>query len=139
MTVKYDGYLNVLFVADLGRARDFYENVMGLECLHGEEGVDAYFKIGPDGLMLIAHDTADDLLSPGDVDHERARGGRFVMATAVDDVDAAYEELRSRGAEFIRVPGDRHWGLRCAHFKDPDGNVWEIHTPVSDGNEVTLA
>jgi uncharacterized glyoxalase superfamily protein PhnB len=132
MAVKYDGYLNVLFVADYGRARDFYENVMGLECLHGEVGVDAYFKIGADGLMLIAQGTADDLLSPGDVDHETARGGRFVMATGVDDVDAAYEDLRAKGAEFIRAPEDRHWGLRCAHFKDPDGNVWEIHAPVSE-------
>jgi uncharacterized glyoxalase superfamily protein PhnB len=55
------------------------------------------------------------------------------MATGVDDVDAAYEELRSKGAEFIRAPEDRHWGLRCAHFKDPDGNVWEIHAPVREG------
>ena len=132
MAVKYDGYLNVLFVADFGRSRDFYENVMGLERLHGEEGVDAYFQMGADGLMLIARETADDLLSAGDVDHGPARGGRFVMATGVDDVDAAYEELRARGAEFIRGPEDRHWGLRCAHFKDPDGNVWEIHAPVSE-------
>jgi lactoylglutathione lyase len=133
MAVKYDGYLNVLFVADLGRARDFYQDVMGLEYLHGTEGVDAYFKIGSDGLLLIGHDTADGLLSPGDVDHGPARGGRFVMATAVDDVDAAYEELRSKGTQFLRVPEDRPWGLRCAHFKDPDGNVWEIHSPVSEG------
>jgi uncharacterized glyoxalase superfamily protein PhnB len=131
MTIKYDGYLNVLFVANLGRAPDFYENVMGLEHVHGTDGVDAYFKIGPDGLLLIAHDTADGLLSAAEVDHEPARGGRFVMATDVADVDAAYEELRARGAEFIRTPEDRHWGLRCAHFKDPDGNVWEIHSPVS--------
>lgn len=46
MAVKYDVYLNVLFVADLGRARDFYQNVMGLECLNTREGVDAFFKIG---------------------------------------------------------------------------------------------
>ena len=125
--IKYDGYLNVLFVADLDRARDFYQNVMGLQYVHGEVGVDAYFKIGPDGLMLIAHDVADDLLSPADVDHEPARGARAVIATDVGDVDAAYEELRARGAEFIRAPEDRPWGLRCAHLKDPDGNVWEIH------------
>ena len=77
MAVKYNGYLNVLFVADLGRARDFYQNVMGLEY--------------------------------------------------------AYAELRSRGTQFLRVPEDRPWGLRCAHFKDPDGNIWEIHSPVSGG------
>ena len=131
MTMKYDGYLNVLFVADYRRARDFYENVMGLECVHGTDGVDAYFKIGSDGLMLISNATAGDLLSPGDVDREPARGARFVMATEVADVDAAYAELRDRGAQFLRVPEDRPWGLRCAHFTDPDGNVWEIHTPVS--------
>jgi lactoylglutathione lyase len=130
MTIKYDGYLNVLFVADYRRARDFYENVMGLECVHGTDGVDAYFKIGPDGLMLISNATAGDLLSTGDVDSEPARGARFVMATEVADVDAAYAELRERGAQFLRVPEDRPWGLRCAHFTDPDGNVWEIHTPV---------
>jgi lactoylglutathione lyase len=131
MAIKYDGYLNVLFVADYRRARDFYENVMGLECAFGTDGVDAYFPIGSGALMLIARETADALLSPADVDHEAARGGRFVMATGVDDVDAAYEELQARGAQFIRVPEDRHWGLRCAHFTDPDGNVWEIHAPVS--------
>ena len=131
MAIKYDGYLNVLFVADYKRARDFYENVMGLEFVQGTDGVDAYFKVGSAGLMLIAHETADDLLSPQDVDHQTARGGRFVMATDVDDVDAAYAELLAKGTEFIRAPQDRHWGLRCAHFKDPDGNVWEIHAPAA--------
>lgn len=129
MPIKYDGYLTVLFVADLDRSRDFYQNVLGMEFGHGDdEG--AYFSLGPDGLMLISHDTADDLLSQADVDHGLSRGGRSVLATTVEDVDAAYEELRAKGVEFIRAPEDREWGLRCAHFKDPDGNVWEIHTPV---------
>jgi lactoylglutathione lyase len=130
MPVKYDGYLVVLFTKDLGRARDFYENVMGLAYKHGEDGVDAYFELGPDGFLLISHDTADDLLSPADVDHEPARGARSVIAAPVEDVDAAYEELRAKGVEFIRAPEDRPWGLRCAHLKDPEGNVWELHTPI---------
>lgn len=131
MAIKFDGYMNVLFVSNLGRARDFYRDVMGLEYVHGEDGVDAYFKIGSDGLMLISQDTADGLLSQADVDREPARGARLVMATDVGDVDAAYEELKGEGVEFIRAPEDRPWGLRCAHFKDPDGNVWEIHAPVA--------
>ncbi len=131
MAIKFDGYMNVLFVSDLGRARDFYRDVMGLEYVHGEDGVDAYFKIGSDGLMLISQDIADGLLSQADVDHEPARGARLVMATDVGDVDAAYEELKGEGVEFIRAPEDRPWGLRCAHLKDPDGNVWEIHAPVA--------
>jgi lactoylglutathione lyase len=130
MPVKYDGYLMVLFTKDFARARDFYQNVMGLEYKHGEDGVDAYFELGPDGFLLISHDTADNLLSPADVDHDPARGARSVIVAPVEDVDAAYEELRVKGVEFIRAPEDRPWGLRCAHFKDPEGNVWEIHTPI---------
>jgi catechol 2,3-dioxygenase-like lactoylglutathione lyase family enzyme len=130
VAIKYDGYLNVLFVQDISRARDFYQNVMGLEYKGGEHDDDAYFQLGPDGLLLIGHDAADELISPSNVDHEPARGARSVLATRVDNVDVAYEELRAKGVEFIRAPEFRPWGLRCAHFKDPDGNVWEIHTPV---------
>ena len=57
MTIKYDGYLNVLFVADYSKARDFYENVMGLECANGTNGVDAYYNVGSNGMLLIARDT----------------------------------------------------------------------------------
>jgi catechol 2,3-dioxygenase-like lactoylglutathione lyase family enzyme len=131
MTVKYDGYLNVLFVADLDRARDFYQNVMGLNYVRGDDGIDAFFTVGAAGLMLISREVADDLLSPGDVDRGPANGARAVIATGVDDVDAACDELRARGVTFLRGPEDRHWGLRCAHFSDPDGNVWEIHAPAS--------
>ena len=131
MTIKYDGYMTVLFVSDLGRSRAFYRDVMGLQPAGAESGNDAYFTFGSDGLLLIDGPTADDLLSPADIDHGPARGARSVLVAPVPDVDAAYAELSSRGAEFIRPPEDRAWGLRCAHFKDPDGNVWEIHTPIA--------
>jgi len=129
MPGRFEGYMAVLFVEDLARARDFYENVLGLPYVNGDEQ-SAYLNLDPDGLMLINHVAADDLLSAGDVDHEVARAARSVMVTEVDDVDSLYEELRAKGVEFIRTPEDRSWGLRCAHFKDPDGNVWEIHTKV---------
>ena len=131
VSLKFDGYIAVLFVKDLNRARDFYQNVMGLELQYGDD-VSGAFKIDPDTLLILDHMGADALLSPGDVDHQPARGARSVLATAVENVDAAYEELRSRGVEFIRPPEDRSWGLRCAHFKDPDGNIWEIHAPVPE-------
>jgi len=130
MPIKYDGAMTVLFVADYERARAFYRDVMGLEYVHGEDDVDAYFKIGADGLMLISESTAEDLLSPADVARGAAVGARSVLVTGVDDVDAAYAELLAKGAESVRAPEDRHWGLRTAHFKDPDGNVWEIHQPI---------
>jgi len=35
-------------------------------------------------------------------------------------------DLVAQGVEFIREPIDREWGLRTAHFEDPDGNIWKI-------------
>ena len=131
MPLRFEGYIMVLFARDLHRARDFYQNVMGLEVQYSDD-VSAAFKIDPDTLLILDHAGADALLSPEDVDHEGARGARSVLATGVADVDAAYEELRSKGVEFIRAPEDRSWGLRCAHFKDPESNVWEIHAPVKE-------
>jgi lactoylglutathione lyase len=123
MPVNYDGYMNAGFVEDLDRARDFHRNVMGLEFAHDHDS----FELGPDAFLLTDRATADEPLSPADVDHDPARGARSVVVTEVADVDAAYEELRCKGVEFIRAPQDRHRGMRSAHFKDPDGNVWEIH------------
>lgn len=131
MPVKFDGYLTVLFVENVDRAREFYQNVIGLEFEHGDDNSVA-FTLGPDSLLLINHAAADHLLSPADVDHNTGHGARSVIVTPVDDVDALYAELRAKGVEFIRVPEDRWWGMRCAHFKDPDGNVWEIHKRLTE-------
>jgi catechol 2,3-dioxygenase-like lactoylglutathione lyase family enzyme len=131
MSLRFSGYIAVLFVADLGRARDFYEKVMGLELGYADD-TSAAFNLDPDTLLLLNHAGADNLLSPGDVDHSAGRGARSVLASRVEDVDAAYEELRSKGVEFIRPPENRSWGLRCAHFKDPEGNVWEIHAALGE-------
>ena len=43
----------------------------------------------------------------------------------VRDCRAAYETLRSRGAEFLTPPVDRGGEIR-AFFRDPDGHLFEI-------------
>jgi catechol 2,3-dioxygenase-like lactoylglutathione lyase family enzyme len=127
MPLKCDGYMTLLFVSDIKRSRDFYQNVLGLEFEHGDDN-SASFILGPDGLLLLDRGATDDLLSPADVEHNTSRGASAMVVTSVDDVDALYQELLSKGVEFIRAPEDRWWGKRCAHFRDPDGHVWEIHT-----------
>jgi catechol 2,3-dioxygenase-like lactoylglutathione lyase family enzyme len=43
----------------------------------------------------------------------------------VPDCSAAYEVLRSRGAEFLTEPVD--WGYEVrAFFRDPDGHLLEL-------------
>ena len=46
----------------------------------------------------------------------------------VDDVDANYELLRSKGVEFITEPFNYDPpGFRLAYFRDPEGNILEIY------------
>lgn len=42
-----------------------------------------------------------------------------------DDVRSTYEELTSRGVEFVQEPSDADWGS-AAVFKDPEGNLYVL-------------
>jgi uncharacterized glyoxalase superfamily protein PhnB len=48
----------------------------------------------------------------------------------VENVDEAFEALKSKGVAFFIEPMDRYWGRRTAHFKDPDGVIWEISQSI---------
>ena len=46
----------------------------------------------------------------------------------VGDVDVACFKLKKRGVAFVTEPFDRpDWGIRVAHFRDPNGNLIEIN------------
>jgi uncharacterized glyoxalase superfamily protein PhnB len=44
------------------------------------------------------------------------------MSIWVDDVDALYEELKSRGADIRQPPTNFPWGVREMNVSDPDGH-----------------
>ncbi len=47
------------------------------------------------------------------------------MTIRVPDCRAAYETLRSRGAEFLTPPVESAEEVRC-FFRDPDRHLWEL-------------
>lgn len=47
------------------------------------------------------------------------------------DVDSDYQQLKTKGVQFIKTPQTQPWGQRTAYFTDPDGNIWEIQQWVS--------
>jgi len=56
---------------------------------------------------------------------------RVALIFHVDDVDEVHRWLRDKGVTFINAPTDRpDWGIRAAHFRDPDGNLLEIYTDL---------
>lgn len=108
-------------VSDLGRAVVFYRDVLGLPCeIESIEYQWAEFDCGNVTLSLKG----------GVVMYGEHAGGR--IALAVDDVRAAYEELKRRDVAIEGEPVDS--GV-CVAFevRDPDGNRVILHRR-SDGS-----
>lgn len=45
-----------------------------------------------------------------------------VTVFVVENVDALFEEFKSKGIEFVLEPYDQTWGNREMYLDDPDGN-----------------
>jgi lactoylglutathione lyase len=120
----------VLFVHDLAVSTVFYRDTFTLP-FQGSDANSAMFLL-QEGLYLIllSPNGSADLLGTEVTALSGAGGPRGLLAASVADVDGAYAELKAKGVTFVRPPTDQSWGLRTAHFTDPDGNVWEINQSV---------
>lgn len=113
-----------LFVDDLAAAREFYARAFALP-IHYEDDVSAVFDFDGTLINLLQESEAYDLIAPSGV-ADAGAGARMQLTIAVDDVDAAVADLRSRGVELLNGPMDRPWGIRTAAFADPAGHIWEL-------------
>ncbi|HLJ67270.1 MAG TPA: VOC family protein [Chloroflexota bacterium] len=117
--------LALLFVADLERSKAFYQDTLGLS-LTFEDAYSAFFQMEGTALGLLTIAGAQDLLTAESVATQHPAKVSGQLVSFVEDVDAVYADLVAKGVEFVREPVDRAWGMRTAHFRDPDGNIWEI-------------
>ena len=123
-----------LLVNDFDPCFRFYRDVMGFEPQWGKEGdVYAFFKTGADvGLELFVQRYMAEAIGATVTASDGQRQDQTVVSFSVDNVDAAVEQLQGRGIEFITLPTDRpDWGVRTAHFRDPDGNLIELYHSLS--------
>src|SRR5262245_32050836 len=109
---------------DVERSRRFYTEVLGGEAvLEGELSIVALANtwVTIAGGGGPTEDKPDVTLStPTDPN----RISSF-MNIRVADINAAYEEWSSRGAEFLTPPIDRGVEIRC-YMRDPDGHLIEV-------------
>ncbi len=118
----------MLPVEDVDRARKFYEEKVGLQYrgLDEFEGSAMFSLEGGTTLVLLPR--------PGGTRNEST-----AMSFAVEDVEQQVKELETQGVAFedydlpqlktvdhIASMGD----FKSAWFKDPDGNVLCVHTPM---------
>jgi catechol 2,3-dioxygenase-like lactoylglutathione lyase family enzyme len=119
-------FTHILVVSDVARARDFYVNVLGAEVYREYGGTSCVLQFLSSWLLLVTGGgpTAD---KPGVTFAPPADPRRVshAMTIRVGNCEAAYESLRSRGAEFLTPPVDHGAEIRC-FFRDPDGHLLEV-------------
>ena len=124
----------VVFVRDLAKCTTFYRDTLGLPVANSDANSVA-FRLENQYLLLLAVSAAADLIL-SEVTALSIQGGpRVLLAAGVEDVDAAYQELLAKGVTFLRPPTNQSWGLRTAHFADPEGNLWEINQSIESQPE----
>ncbi len=118
-----------LFVPDLGQAREFYQEVFGLDGQPmGDDTVMLRFK---EMAVFLRQAAAAAAPLPEVLDEARKGAGQF--AIIVDDVDAVCSELAGREVKLLSGPADRPWGMRTVTFADPGGHIWEIAQEIPGG------
>jgi uncharacterized glyoxalase superfamily protein PhnB len=106
------GAATLFVVKDMLRSVEHYRDALGFrtEFTHGEPTF--YAGVERDGVVIH--------LQAGD--HTRRLPGHGAVNIFVTDVDALYQELKSRGAIILSEPKDYPYGMRDFDVNDLDGN-----------------
>ena len=124
-----DGFTVALFltVADVERSTRFYEKVFGGRILSSGDtsGLPGYIQIANTWLIVnVGGGPTPEKPSIALSVPDPHKFSTF-MHIRVADIQASYELWRSRGAEFITEPKDKHGETLC-YIRDPDGYIIEV-------------
>lgn len=118
-----------LLVNDFEKSFDFYSETLELKCTWGDkDAVFASFDIGlPSGLAIFKSELMAEVTGNIKANSDNTSNDMFAIIIEVENVDEMFTELKNKSIKFITEPKDMvAWGIRVAHFRDPDGNLIEI-------------
>ncbi|MGL4396829.1 MAG: VOC family protein [Hyphomicrobium sp.] len=121
--------LITLGVADVGRARRFYEDLGFTAASDSNESV-TFFDAG--GVVLALFGRAALAADAGIADAPVAFAGIALAhnVAAPADVDSAIKAFAVAGGTIIKEPQPTFWGGYAGYAADLDGHVWEVaHNP----------
>jgi catechol 2,3-dioxygenase-like lactoylglutathione lyase family enzyme len=122
---------------DVTRLVEFYEQVTGLDARRPAEQFAEL--VGPSCTLAIGSAETMALFSAGAAVPESNRTA--ILEFLVEDVDREYERLTSLAVAFeiVQEPTTMPWGNRSLLFRDPDGNLVNFFTPLTDEARARLA
>jgi predicted lactoylglutathione lyase len=116
--------LITLGVADLARARAFYEGLGWTTRAEPDDDV-VFFQTG---CMIVAL-WPRDLLAEDTVVEDNGGWGGITLAyntRSREEVDEVVAQAEAAGAKIGRPPAETFWGGYSGVFMDPDGHPWEV-------------
>lgn len=131
-----------LNVTDLGRALQFYTDLLGCTIAFQYEGAVAWlnfgqYRDGVGGLGQGFHDIALYQVPNPAPEDRRKRAGMNHVALRLrgpEDVDRAAEFLHEKGVKVLKGPlTHKEDGDHYLYFEDPDGNMIELVASTLEG------
>jgi predicted enzyme related to lactoylglutathione lyase len=113
---------------DIQRLVLFYEQITRLTASWSTEDF-AELK-APTFTLAIASQSTMALFGAGAA--HAADNHSVITEFLVEDVDQEYEKLKEIISQFVLEPKTQPWGNRSLLFRDPDGNLINFFTPVSE-------
>lgn len=122
-----------LLVSNFRESFLFYRDIMGFSIDWGNEN-SGYAELQTSGnikLALFRKDLMAEAVPSAYQPPATHFYNQVALVFAVEDVDKFYDYLQSHNVKIVTQPLDRpQWGLRTAHFRDPDGNLLEIFSSI---------
>jgi catechol 2,3-dioxygenase-like lactoylglutathione lyase family enzyme len=119
-----------LYVEDIGKASRFYEAVLGLHRIVGDDRLLAYSVAGKNVLLLFKRgSTSRPLEFPGGMIPPHDGNGQNHLAFAISAEQIPTWEKRLEEHR-IAIESRVHWPLggTSIYFRDPDDNLLELAT-----------
>jgi catechol 2,3-dioxygenase-like lactoylglutathione lyase family enzyme len=124
-----------VWVTDQDEALDFYTEKLGLELREDvtlpEMGNFRWLSVGVPGqdvsitLMAVPGPPVFDEDTRAQIHALLAKGASGGLFFATDDINKSYEELKSKGVQFLQEPTEQPYGID-AGFRDPSGNQFRM-------------
>jgi len=113
---------------DLEQIVQFYEQVTGVPAVRATP-VFAELNL-PSATLAFGHTQTTQLF--GQDSARPADNHSVIIEFLVDDVDREYERLIPLVDQWVQKPTTMPWGNRSILFRDPDGNLVNLFTPVTE-------
>jgi len=117
-----------IITADIRRLVQFFEDATGTTA---EWATDDFAEVKSESFTLAIGSTRT-LAFFGEGVAQPGYNKSIIIEFLVENVDDDYERIKDLTSDIVQKPTTMPWGNRSLLFRDPDGNLINFFTPISD-------